>query len=154
MPYPKLKNYSTTVPAARSIAEIQGLLVEFGAEKIMLENENRRTTGIQFLLNVQGRPIPFKLPIETKKAATALYGAYKKETSRGKKTLADFEAEAYNICWRILKDWLHSQLSILMIEAVQIEQVFLPYVFDGQKTLAQRFSEGSLQKLLPKYEGE
>lgn len=65
----------------------------------------------------------------------------------------DFEDEAYRVAWRILRDWLHSQLSIIATEQVKPEQVFLPYLMiTGEKTLAEHFSEGKLDKLLPKYE--
>lgn len=35
----KIANYSTTVPAMKSIGEIQGNLVAHGAEKILMEYE-------------------------------------------------------------------------------------------------------------------
>jgi len=152
MSHPKLRNYTTTVHAERSIGEIQGLLVQFGADKIMLENEAHRTIGICFTFQVHDRPLPFKLPIDIRKAAQYLYDDYKANTTRGRKTRQDFEDEAYHICWRILRDWMHSQLSLLNIEMVKPEQVFLPYLYDGTRTLAESFSEGKLDKLLPKFE--
>ena len=39
--------------------------------------------------------------------------------------------------WRILKDWVDSQIALMEIELVRIHEVFLPYMYDDKtgKTL-------------------
>jgi hypothetical protein len=153
MPNPKLRNYSTTVPAAKSIGEVHELLVDFGADKIAFMNEERRTVGIAFVMQTTHGPAPFKLPLAWDKVLEYIWQEYWATHTRYPRTKADFTDEAYNVAWRILRDWLHSQLSIIATEQVKTEQVFLPYLMvNSEKTLAESFSEGSLSKLLPRFE--
>lgn len=146
----KLKNYTTTVPAGRSIQEIQEILAEFGAERVVTDYENRQAVGVSFLYTVNNRLVAFKLPIKTRETAEYLFRQYKEAVTKGKKTREDFEGDAYNICWRLMRDWVHSQLSLLQVDMVKIEQVFLPYIMINDKqTLADMFSAGGFNHLLP-----
>ncbi|MCE5270788.1 hypothetical protein LLH00_05840 [bacterium] len=116
-------------------------------------NEGKRTVGVGFIMQTVHGPTPFRLPLKWEKVHEYIWQDYRETRSRYQKTRADFENEAYRVAWRILRDWLHSQLSIIATEQVKPEQVFLPYLMvNGDKTLAESFSEGSLNKLLPKYE--
>ena len=155
MNYPKLKNYTTTIPAERSIAEIEQMLLDFGVNNFMKkrdENGIKRFSIIMFTIEINGKHLPFKLPADTEKVAEYLWQDYKNTRTRWKKTKEDFEKEAYNITWRIIKDWVHAQLSIVATDMVKIEEVFLPYLMiDNKTTLSQKFIPGELNKLLPKF---
>ncbi|GAI38670.1 unnamed protein product [marine sediment metagenome] len=150
----KLKNYTTSVPAERSIGQVQALLIEFGAEKIMLEAKDKRVFGVTFAFMVNGKLIPFKLPTNDDQVLEYIWNDYKKGKSRYRKTKDDLRDDAYNIAWRIIKDWVHAQLSIIAIGLVRPEEVFLPYLYDGSRTLAEKFTDGDLKKLLPEFKGE
>ena len=38
--------------------------------------------------------------------------------------------QAHRVAWRIVKDWLDAQLTLLNIQMVKIEEIFLPYVYN------------------------
>ena len=38
------------------------------------------------------------------------------------------EEHAYRVAWRIIKDWVEAQLSLLETEMVKMEEIFLPCV--------------------------
>jgi len=41
---------------------------------------------------------------------------------------ANKEEHAYRVAWRIIKDWVEAQMSLLETEMVKMEEIFLPYV--------------------------
>jgi hypothetical protein len=59
-----IKNYTTTVPANRSIAEIQEVLVKNGATGTLYKYEQGtgRIEALQFLLRVKSQDVAFSLP--------------------------------------------------------------------------------------------
>jgi len=60
-----IKNYTSKVPANRSIAEIQDALVKQGATGVLYKYEQGtgRIEALQFLLQVQDRDVTFSLPV-------------------------------------------------------------------------------------------
>ena len=59
-----IKNYTTKVPANRSIQEIQDTLVKHGATGVLLEYEKGtgRISALKFILPFNDKNIPFRLP--------------------------------------------------------------------------------------------
>ncbi len=155
MNYPKLKNYTTTISAERSIGEIEQMLLNFGANNFMKkvsEDGKRQYSTIMFTIEINGNNLPFRLPANIDKVTEYLWQDYKNTRTRYRKTREDFAKEAYNITWRIIKDWVHAQLSIIATGMVKIEEVFLPYLMvDDKTTLSEKFVSGGLKKLLPEY---
>lgn len=128
----KLKNYTTSVPAERSIVEIERYLVDFGATAIMKEWDNdKKVISIAFKIKEAG----FKLPANTEGVAIALFGHNLTEVKK---------KQAERTAWRILKDWIHAQMSIVVSGLAEPEQVLLPYMYDGKLTLYQKYKEGKL----------
>lgn len=150
----KLKNYSTTVPAEKSIGEIEKLLLAFGAENIMKKanKELRQFTEIMFSFEINGKQVPFKLPANVNNVREYIYLQHCSKSRRSRKSKEDFNAEAYRITWRLIKDWVHAQLSIISSDMVKAEEVFLPYLMiDKDRTLSQKFVAGEMDNLLPEY---
>lgn len=149
-----LKNYTTSIPASRSIAEIQEILVKFGAQNIMLDINDNRVTDIKFLYKLGTVLLPFKLPINVENTVDFLWNQYSRKSSRGRKSRKDFYDEAERISWRIGRDWIHSQVSLLAIDAVELIDVFAGYLMTNTETgetLADKIKSGSLDKLLPEF---
>jgi hypothetical protein len=120
---PKIANYTTTVPALKSINEIQGILVAHGATHILMDYKNGAPTAIAFIAATQHGDIPFRLPSNIDKVQAVLNRQrVRSEVSR------EF---ASRVAWRILKDWVRAQMAILETEMVSIDQVFLPYMQIG-----------------------
>lgn len=145
----KLKNYTTTVPAQRSINEILGLLFEFHAYSVtpVSSNSDGKVDGLSFTMMMKDGdcpavPVTFMLPASVRKVQTIIWQDYRETTSRGRKAFEDFEEDAENIAWRILHDWVHAQLSIIRIGMVHAVQVFLPYAWDGKQTLYDKILAG------------
>jgi hypothetical protein len=59
------KNYTTTVPANRSISEIQDTLVKHGATGMLYKYEQGtgRIGALQFLLRIKNQEVAFSLPV-------------------------------------------------------------------------------------------
>ena len=122
----KLKNYTTRVPAAQSITEIEKILVQFGADKIM---KDYREDGTINCLIFSLRGIGYKLPANVEKVYVVI--------TKGRKIIskASYEKQAERVAWRVLKDWVAAQLSLIEIGQAEWDQVLLPYAFNGEKTL-------------------
>ncbi len=147
----KLKNYTTSVPAESSIATIQALLSEFGAKSIMLAIENKIVTGISFTFEINGQLYPFKLPVEIEKTRDYLYRDYLiGHSRRARKESKDFNDEAYRVAWRIQKDWIHSQLSIIATGNALPAQIFVSCLLmdiKTGKTLGKAIADGQMNLL-------
>lgn len=133
-------NYTTKIPAEKSISEIEQMLSLFGASAIMKEySGDGKVKNLSFKLNNQGYQIP-----------TNIQGVYKilyteKRVLGKKDAMANRDKNAYNITWRIIKDWISAQLSIIASGQAQPDEVMLPYLFNGKKTMYQAYKEGKLQ---------
>ena len=49
--------------------------------------------------------------------------------------------QAERVTWRIIKDWLDAQISLIQIGQAEVEQVMLPYMWDGSKSLYEKLKE-------------
>ena len=126
----KIMNYTTKVPAARSIAEIEVLLASNGATHVMKEYMgDGRVISIKFQL---ANKVGYMLPANTERVFATLT---KGKRNFQKKT---WEAQSERVAWRVLLDWLHAQLSLIAIGQAEFDQVMLPYAFDGKQTLYER----------------
>lgn len=118
-------NYTTLVPAEKTIGEITSLLVRKGARSIQSEYcENGQIEGLSFVMQVGGIPVRFQLPsneegvlgvmLKEKPFNPSYHGWGKEEEYRAK-----FKAQANRVSWRILKDWIEAQIAL--IESGQAE---------------------------------
>lgn len=116
-----LKNYTTKVPADRSINEIQAMLVKHGASGILFEYEQGtgRIAALKFVLNLEGNKIPFSLPVNWR-----LFQAVLKKDRVKRWGEDDY---CYSVAWRDIRDWIDAQLAIYETQMVSLPQLFLPY---------------------------
>lgn len=130
-----IKGYTTTVAPERTIMEIEKILSDFGADTIMKEYAGDGTPR-QLSFKLQGHG--YKLPANIDKVKERLIEL--------KKTpMSCVEEQAVRVAWRVLKDWLYSQMTIIYIGQAEIDQVLLPYMSDGKTTVYEMFKEGKLQ---------
>lgn len=135
-----LLDYTTKVPVSRTIAQIQAKLVEHGARAVMMEYDDRgRIKALAFKIVMPNGELPISLPID---AAATLRVLKKQYANREIPGQYANEEHAYRVAWRIIKDWVEAQVSLLETEMVRLEQIFLPYVItnDG-RTLFERLEE-------------
>lgn len=137
-----LLNYTTEVPASRSIAEITAMLQQGGATAILLENgANCQIEAVSFKMKTGFGEVPFMLPANVAAVQLAINGQIRAETDairqrrirvrRIPMKLFNDKAQAERIAWRIVKDWLEAQLAIHQIGAAKLEQVMLPFAVVG-----------------------
>lgn len=138
-----LKNYTTSITIEKTINEIESRLAKFGATHIFKVYDSGIPKGLAFTLKVQGSSIPFKLPMKEDKILLVL----KKNKLSSRHTNL---AQARRTGWRIIKDWIDSQLALIEIELAKPEEVFLPYVYDQKqdKTFFEKVEDGGFQNLL------
>ncbi len=125
-----LKNYTTKVPANRSVQEIQEMLIKAGAAGVLLEYEKGtgRIAGLSFQIEFDGKKLGFRLPLNWKAAQKVM-------NQEGNSRAWD-DDYCYRVAWRILRDWVDVQCALIAVEQVQLQQVFLPYAIQkNQKTV-------------------
>lgn len=132
-------NYTTSVPASRSIGQVQNLLVKAGARAIMSEySDDGTASGISFAVETSFGPRTFTLPVNTEKVQTVL------KRQRVQPRFQSIE-HAERVAWRILKDWIAAQLAIVQTEMVTLDQVMLPYMrAQGDRTVYELVVEQQL----------
>lgn len=133
-----IKNYTTEVPASRSISEIQNILVKHGARRIELNyNASGEPDGLCFIVMTKDgeadKEIPFRLPVNIKALEVLLakgpvqnYRRWDSEYQRQR--LEKLHAQAVRVGWRIVKDWIDSQMAYIETTMATLDQVFLPYL--------------------------
>lgn len=93
-----IKNYSTTVPAAQSVAEIVGALAAHGATRIQQDYDAGKPVSIAFVIDTPAGLRAFRLPSSADRVKAVM--------SRQKVKTDDAQAE--RVAWRILRDWVLS----------------------------------------------
>lgn len=142
----KLKNYTSTVPASRSMAKIEQLLVEIGAKNINKEFVGNKVSAFYFLVDVNNQSMLFKLPVKT----DAIEKVFKSEVKRPQEgTYEKIEAQAERTAWKIVSDWVEIQCTMIKLEQAELAQVFLPYSYNQKedKTLWEKVQENDMKLL-------
>ena len=135
-----LANYTTTVSVSETIAEIELLLSQFGAHQISKQYEGGKPVGIDFIVKLDGFPLQFRLPIDV--------GATHRTLNKYRLKAAWKKLEhAEKVSWRIMRDWIRVQLSMVEMKQAEIAQVFMPYAMMGGQTAYQAFRVGRQKEL-------
>ncbi len=146
-----LKNYTTTIPAEKSLAEIETMLGKAGARGIMKKlDEKGNVEALIFTVVTADGELPFKMPCDVARIQVTMT----RQKSAGKlkgiswPKLRD-KTHATNVGWRIIKDWVAVQLSLIQIDLVDLEQIFLPYAYNWntEKTFYDSIKEGGFKLL-------
>ena len=126
----------------QTISEIQALLKPFRVRDILMKYDyDGEITAFSFTLDITERRIPFKLPIR--------HEPLWKLAQEGQTKYIKTEEQARRVAWRQIYRWLESQLALVEINMVNIEEVFLPYMMiDNDKTVYQNYLDNGFQNLL------
>jgi len=132
-------NYTTKIPANRTVSQVQEKLAKAGARGVLCEyDEGGEPIQVTFNIDTPQGLIYFKLPANIAGVSKALSddNCYRDE------------AHSRRVAWRILKDWIEAQLAIIEANMAELSQVFLPYAqTDTGQTVYERISDGSLKLL-------
>ena len=128
-----IKNAYTTAPLKNIIGSIQKCLVAHGAEKIQYDYNNGVLAGLSFGLRIGNKLAGVKLPAKVENCERIL-----REQGLFNPTKKD---HALRVAWANIKDWVLAQMAMIDIDMVKIEEVFLPYILDGEKTVFEIYQE-------------
>lgn len=144
----KIKNYTSTVPAAKSIQEIESLLIEVGAVNIskFYDPQTKQIQGFLFNIIINSTSIIFKMPCNEEKIFHHLQKQKPVKTQAQRQALQE---QANRTAWKTLHEWTQIQITMILLEQVDPLQVFLPYAYDTatNKTLYERAREGEIKLL-------
>jgi hypothetical protein len=130
-----IKNYTSDKPIDRIFAELQQTLATHGAKQISFDyGDDGKIHGVQFVIKVNDRFLPIKLPARVEKAQAVLKKQWDTGVishKNGKANILGYE-HAYQVAWRNILDWVQAQMALLEIGMVKMEEVFLPYMQDRQ----------------------
>lgn len=147
-------NYTTSIPAEKTIGEITSLLVRKGARSISSDfRADGNVEAVSFVMPVGGLPVRFKLPSNSDGVARVLlkekpynptyHGYGKKDEYEAK-----FRAQAERVSWRILKDWVEAQIALIESGQAEMGQVFMPYAISNEgRTMYELFIENNQKQL-------
>lgn len=123
-------NYTTKIPVTKTVGEVQDLLVKHGASRIAVDYSDGQPTGITFAVTTVHGPRLFTLPVDV----DAMQRLLAKDRPSGGMSLAAFRTRehAARVAWRVIKDWLAAQLTLVQTEMAALDQVMLPYLHADQ----------------------
>lgn len=145
-----LKNYTTKIDANKTILEIENILVKFGATDVWKQYNKGIVVALNFVVDTDFGKMPFRLPLKIQEIRQTLARQVQKGNINLPKRLLQDDKHSINVGWRIIKDWIDAQLSLIELEQVTIEQVFLPYAYDmaNDKTFYEALKERKFAGML------
>lgn len=138
-----IANYTTKVPAGRSLEEVQKMLIDHGAVGILTNYEQGtgRIDSVMFKIDVGDKQMGFKLPIKWKEARQVMVS----QGVRRAETDVDY---CYRVAWRILRDWVRAQMALIEIGMVKLDEIFFPYIVQKSGKTLYEASIGNPERLI------
>jgi hypothetical protein len=129
------KNYTTTIPVSKTMGEIEEIIRMMGAFDISKQIANRTVYAVQFRILVPTGngdiSITVRLPANPEAFFKELWKDVRRRTPDAQARCQD---QAERAAWRLAKEWLEVQWSLIRMKQTDFMQVFLPYVWDGEKS--------------------
>jgi hypothetical protein len=136
-----IKNYTTSVPVVRTVAEVQAMLAKHGASRVAVNYAGGLPVGLSFALDTPYGRRAYDLPVEVAGVARKLA-----QGVNGKVT----PEQAARVAWRIVRDWLDAQLALIEAAAAALDQVMLPYLLvDDGRTVYDEYREREMLAVEP-----
>lgn len=125
-----VKNYTSQVPASRSVNHIEEQLVKHGAKNILKLYESEKLVGVAFIVSVNGLDMSFRLPARIDRVEKQLRELVRHPRSG---TMGRIAIQAERTAWRLLADWVDVQMSLIELDQAELVEVFMPYIYDYTK---------------------
>lgn len=133
-------NYTTTISAAKTVAEIQMILAKAGADQVIIRyGKNGEPFALVFELQGEMYMLPCR------------HGEVYKILARTKGVPAKLRTteQAARVAWRIVKDWVEAQAAIIATGMVDVQEVMLPYmILKNEQTVYDNYREQRAERLL------
>ena len=98
--------------------------------------------GLKWLVDSPRGALGFALPINPEAVYKVLTAERVLLTNdQGRKE------QALRTAWPIVKEWVAAQMALIETGMVEMEEVFLPYMLSGDRTVYQVLSEGNFKAL-------
>jgi hypothetical protein len=145
---PKIKNFSTTISSEKTVSEIMKMLRKFGCKRIIQQYDEDDGVLIEFMKEGGNGTVSFRVQPDVARVQKMLIAT--KKTWQAKEKVRNNPEQAERIAWRLWKDWLHSNLSLIEIDLIPIECALLAYVVNPEngKTMHEMIEIGGLPVLL------
>lgn len=139
---PNLTKAQTRVGYEQTVQEIQKHLIRAGAKKIIFDyDEASIPCNITFSYPIEKSNLLFSLPIR--------FNGINKILDNQKTPRHTGDMQAINTGWRIMKEWIISQLALVESEMAELPEVFLPYsITKSGETLYEVFKNNDQTMLL------
>lgn len=137
-------NYTTTISAGQSAAEILGVIAKLGAQRSSITYDDaQHPTSLTFTLKLDGGPeVDYRLPAKVDGVHKILTDAWDKGQISGSEAT---RVQARKVAWRILKTWVEGQVAAIQAGLVEPAEVMLPYALtDSGQTFYEAFSDSRL----------
>lgn len=143
----KLKNYTSGVPVWRTIARIEEVLAKAGVSGIQKQFDGGRISALLFSASLpNGKPVSIRLPADSEAVYQNLRQGVRRPHSG---TLERLREQADRTSWKLMQDWVEVQLSLIQMQKIDFLQVFLSYVWDGERTFYHILKDSGYKNLLP-----
>lgn len=120
-----IKNYTTTIGVHKTLGEIQQILVDHGARRVMYDYDDEgNVSTVCFSVPTPNGDVGIKLPANVNATLEVL----KQQRKSGKIKSNPDLAQAQRVAWRNIKDWTDAQMALLETQMVKFEELFLPYM--------------------------
>ncbi len=145
---PRIRNYTSTVDMAKSVAAIEKRLVEFGASNIAKSYLGQEVSAVTFsIVEPQtGKPMVIRLPANVSKVADKLRENRKSYLSAPQ--ARSLQEQAGRTAWKLVHDWIDVQLSLIAMNQAQAAEVFMPYILiGGERTFYEHVAQQQFKAL-------
>lgn len=141
-----IKNYTSGVPIERTLARIESALVRGGATNVAKDYKEGMLEAVCFstINPTDGTRVSVRLPANSEGVYNVLRDSIKKPR---KGTLEKLREQANRTAWKLMQDWVEIQMSLIAMRQSEFLQVFLPYIWDGQKTFYSALKAGGFKLL-------
>lgn len=133
---------TTKITPDKTVGEVQQLLAQRGAKRILIEYEGGEISALSFILEYNGKEIPFRLPNRWEGCLKAM-----KEHKKTPRHLCN-PAQAKRTAWRITLRWLMAQFAFVDSQMVKTIEVMFSYIQHGEYTLYEMMEKEHF-KMLP-----
>lgn len=138
-------NYTTKVPARRSVAACLDLLADAGAEATATQYADKVPVGLSFTLPTPAGSRHYALPVNVdgvQRQIGRMLAENPPRLHRAELAKLGSRVHAIDVAWRVLHDWLAAQLAIIAAGAINADEVMLPWMLTGPaRTVAMEWRE-------------
>jgi len=138
--------YTTGISVDRSVSGIVAMLAAARATSINQDFVDSKPVALRFSIRIGAREEWFNLPCRIDAVFKQMKGAAPLLSRKSDKEIRE---QAERVAWRQLYAWVEAQLALIRTEMGTADEVFFPYLTNGQggATMFQAFQ--SAHKLLP-----